>query len=59
MTATIIEPAATGAEEVATTGTDKEQRSFTHTLLVQAKTVVTILGESMRRYLLPRSSNPQ
>lgn len=59
LTTTIIEPAATGAEEVATTGTDKEQRSFTHTLLVQAKTVVTILGESMRRYLLPRSSNPQ
>ncbi|KAI5729958.1 hypothetical protein M8J76_008396 [Diaphorina citri] len=43
-------------EEVVTSAGAKEnERGFTHTLMVQARTVVTMLGESMRRYLLPSS----
>lgn len=34
---------------------EDDNKSLTHTLYVQAKTVVNILGESMKRYLLPSS----
>ncbi|KAL1456327.1 hypothetical protein WDU94_001066 [Cyamophila willieti] len=46
-------------ENAVASGNEKPRASgsFTHTLMVQAKTVVTMLGESMKRYLLPSSNS--
>uniref|UniRef100_A0A8D8QLK9 FYVE, RhoGEF and PH domain-containing protein 3 n=1 Tax=Cacopsylla melanoneura TaxID=428564 RepID=A0A8D8QLK9_9HEMI len=47
-------------ENAVASGNNEKSRvsaSFTHTLMVQAKTVVTMLGESMKRYLLACSNS--